>query len=176
LLVIGEFVVRFLAIHPFQDGNGRLSRALTAFLLLRAGYNYVPYASLESIIEENKEGSYLALRRTQGTLKADVPEYDSWLLFFVRALHTQKSRLEKKIEREQLLGGDLSELSLRILELTRQHGRIKSGELRVLRGETGLAAPWLRAVSAWVSALWFVFGGQGKAVGRESFPLTHATL
>ncbi|MGC4043119.1 MAG: Fic family protein [Armatimonas sp.] len=135
LLVIGEFVVRFLAIHPFQDGNGRLSRALTTLLLLRAGYSYVPYASLESVIEENKEGYYLALRRTQGTLKAEQPDYDSWLLFFVRVLHTQKSRLEKKMEREKLLEGDLPELSLRILELAREHGRIKSGELRLLTGE-----------------------------------------
>src|SRR5262245_58083254 len=53
LLIIGVFVVVFLAIHPFQDGNGRLSRILTTLLLLRAGYVYVPYASLESIIEEN---------------------------------------------------------------------------------------------------------------------------
>ncbi len=135
LLIIGEFVVRFLAIHPFQDGNGRLSRALTTLLLLRAGYSYVPYASLESVVEENKEGYYLALRRTQGTLKADRPDYDSWLLFFARALHTQKSRLEKKMEREKLLEGDLPELSLRILELARAHGRIKSSEVRVLTGE-----------------------------------------
>jgi Fic family protein len=59
------FVVRFLAIHPFQDGNGRLSRILTTLLLLRAGYAYVPYASLEHVIEENKDLYYKALRRTQ---------------------------------------------------------------------------------------------------------------
>jgi Fic family protein len=63
LLVIGVFILRFLAIHPFQDGNGRLSRALTALLLLRAGYEYVPYCSLEGIIEDNKDTYYLSLRR-----------------------------------------------------------------------------------------------------------------
>ncbi len=60
------FVVVFLAIHPFQDGNGRLSRVLTTLLLLRAGYAYVPYSSLESVIELSKDAYYLALRRTQG--------------------------------------------------------------------------------------------------------------
>ena len=65
LLVIGVFVVRFLAIHPFQDGNGRLSRALTTLLLLRMGYGYVPFSSLERIVEDSKDEYYLALRRAQ---------------------------------------------------------------------------------------------------------------
>ena len=62
LIAIGIFIVVFLEIHPFQDGNGRLSRVLTTLLLLRAGYAYVPYSSLESVIEQSKEGYYLALR------------------------------------------------------------------------------------------------------------------
>ena len=68
LLIVAIFVVVFLEIHPFQDGNGRLSRVLTTLLLLRVGYYYVPYSSLESVIERNKEGYYLALRQTQGTI------------------------------------------------------------------------------------------------------------
>jgi len=67
LLVIAIFTVHFLAIHPFQDGNGRLSRVLTTMLLLQSGYLYVPYSSLEAVIEINKEGYYLALRKTQST-------------------------------------------------------------------------------------------------------------
>lgn len=141
LLVIGAFVVRFLAIHPFQDGNGRLSRALTTLLLLRAGYAYMPYSSLESVIEENKESYYLALRRTQQSLRgraaapAAMPDWESWLLFFLRALHTQMSRLQRKIEREQLLEGALPELSLRILEMARERGRIKSSDVVKVTGE-----------------------------------------
>ncbi|OWZ24993.1 Fic family protein [Wolbachia endosymbiont of Wuchereria bancrofti] len=65
LLITIIFIVTFLAIHPFQDGNGRLSCILTTLLLLKLGYDYVPYSSLESIIESNKESYYLALRRTQ---------------------------------------------------------------------------------------------------------------
>jgi len=60
LLIIALFVVVFLEIHPFQDGNGRLSRALTTLLLLQAGYAYVPYSSLESVVEHNKEAYNLA--------------------------------------------------------------------------------------------------------------------
>lgn len=82
LLVIGAFAVSFLAIHPFQDGNGRLSRILTSLLLLRAGYGYVPYSSMESVIERNKEAYYLALRRTQTTLTDDKPDWLSWFRFF----------------------------------------------------------------------------------------------
>jgi Fic family protein len=84
LLVAAIFIVTFLAIHPFQDGNGRLSRILTTLLLLRVGYAYVPYASLERVIEENKDLYYKALRRTQTTLKSDTPDWEPWIGFFLR--------------------------------------------------------------------------------------------
>jgi Fic family protein len=73
LLVTAIFIVVFLEIHPFQDGNGRLSRLLTTLLLLRAGYSYVPYSSLESVIDHSKEGDYLTLRQTQETLASNNP-------------------------------------------------------------------------------------------------------
>jgi Fic family protein len=124
LLVIGIFVVVFLEIHPFQDGNGRLSRVLTTLLLLQAGYAHVPYSSLESVIEANKEGYYLALRQTQGTIRTDAPNWQPWLLFFLRSLAEQVRRLEKKIEREKIVLAALPELSLHIVEFAREHGRI----------------------------------------------------
>lgn len=101
LLVVGIFTVVFLAIHPFQDGNGRISRILTTLLLLKAGYAYVPYSSLESVIERNKEGYYLALRRTQGTLEQDAPDWLPWLSFFLRALKAQKDHLMVKMAESQ---------------------------------------------------------------------------
>ncbi len=55
LLVISIFVVVFLAVHPFQDENGRRSRILTTLLLLKAGYAYVLFSSLESVIAQQKE-------------------------------------------------------------------------------------------------------------------------
>jgi Fic family protein len=129
LLITAIFVVEFLAIHPFQDGNGRLSRVLTTYLLLKYGYAYAPYSSLEAVIEQSKEGYYLSLRQTQGTLKSDAPNWQPWVLFFLKALQKQKQRLETKLEREKLLMGQLPELSLRILELAKSRGRITIREI-----------------------------------------------
>lgn len=125
LLVIAVFVVVFLEIHPFQDGNGRLSRVLTTLLLLRAGYAYVPYSSLESVIEQSKDSYYLALRRTQKTTRSKKPDWQPWIMFFLRALQQHKSRLESKVEREKKILGQLPELSLRIYELTKERGQVK---------------------------------------------------
>ncbi|MDR2876145.1 MAG: Fic family protein, partial [Methylobacillus sp.] len=134
LLVIAIFTVVFLEIHPFQDGNGRLSRALTTLLLLQAGYAYVPYSSLESVVEANKEAYYLALRQTQGTIRADAPDWQPWLLFFLRSLAEQVRRLEKKIEREKIVLAALPTLSLQIVEFTREHGRITMADAIALTG------------------------------------------
>jgi Fic family protein len=128
LLLIGVFVVVFLAIHPFQDGNGRLSRILTTLLLLRAGYAYVPYSSLESVIEQSKEGYYLALRQTQGTIGGETPDWQPWLKFFLRAMHQQMRRLAVKVEREKLTLATLPELAMQILDYARQHGRVTIGD------------------------------------------------
>ncbi|MEM9400742.1 MAG: Fic family protein [Verrucomicrobiota bacterium] len=117
LLMIGMFIVWFLAIHPFQDGNGRLSRIITTFLLLRFGYAYAPYSSLESVIEENKSGYYTALRKTQQTLKSEQPDWETWLTFFLRCLARQKERLSRKIATEQEVLMDLSELATSIIAL-----------------------------------------------------------
>jgi Fic family protein len=124
LLLIGIWIVVFLEIHPFQDGNGRLSRVLTTLLLLRAGYNYVPYSSLESVIEASKDAYYMALRQTQGTIRTESPNWQPWLTFFLRSLAEQVRRLNKKIEREKLVLAPLPELSLKIVEFAREHGRI----------------------------------------------------
>ena len=134
LLAIGIFTVTFLAIHPFQDGNGRLSRILTTLLLLRCGYAYTPYSSLESIIENSKEGYYLALRQTQTTIRTDTPNWQPWLAFFLRALHQQMKRLEKKVEREHRVLAVLPELSLQILEYAREHGRVTMKDMVILTG------------------------------------------
>ena len=134
LIVIAIFIVTFLAIHPFQDGNGRLSRILTTLLLLRGEYEYVPYSSLESVIEKSKEQYYLSLRQTQGTIRTDAPDWQPWLAFFLRSLVAQKVRLEKKIERERLILGDLPKLSAQILELCRERGRVTVAEAAKVTG------------------------------------------
>lgn len=132
LLVIALFIVLFLAIHPFQDGNGRLSRLLTTLLMMKAGYLYVPYSSLESIIEANKESYYLALQKTQKSWLGGHPDWDPWLLFFLRCLQRQKKHLEIKIAKEKFLLEHLSPLSRQILELLKAHGRLKMSEIQAL--------------------------------------------
>ena len=134
LLLIGIWVVVFLEIHPFQDGNGRLSRVLTTLLLLQSGYAYVPYSSLESVIEQTKEAYYLALRQTQGSIRTDAPNWQPWLVFFLRALSQQVRRLERKVEREKLVLAKLPDLALQIVEFTREHGRITMSEAIRLTG------------------------------------------
>ena len=133
LLVIGVFVVRFLAVHSFQDGNGRLSRALTTLLLLRAGYAYVPYSSLERIVEDNKSGYYQALRRGQATLGKNESQLVDWISFFIDCLVRQKDVLVRKIERERIMA-PLAPLSEKILGMVREHGRVTVREAAAITG------------------------------------------
>lgn len=129
LLVIAVFTIVFLEIHPFQDGNGRLSRILTTLLLLQAGYIYVPYSSLESVIEHNKEGYYLALRQTQGTIRTEAPNWQPWITFFLRSLQQQKRMLASKVEQEKLVLAAMPELAVQILDYARDFGRVTMGDI-----------------------------------------------
>lgn len=134
LLITAVFVVVFLEIHPFQDGNGRLSRVLTTLLLLQAGYTYVPYSSLESVIENSKEGYYLALRQTQSTIRTEKPNWQPWLIFFLQALQQQKRRLAIKVEREQILIADMPKLAIQILDYARDQGRVTMRDMVNMTG------------------------------------------
>ncbi len=112
IIIIGNFLVEFLNIHPFTDGNGRLSRVLTNLMMLQAGYVYVPYVSHEKLIEDNKAEYYLALRKSQKTLKTENSNILPWLEFFFNVLLTQskqaiellsKENIEKLLSPKQLL-------------------------------------------------------------------------
>jgi Fic family protein len=163
LLAIGIFVVVFLAIHPFQDGNGRLSRVLTTLLLLHAGYLFVPYSSLESIIEASKEGYYLALRRTQGTIGTEAPDWAPWIEFFLKAMQRQVRHLNEKVKREQLLLAKLPELSVQILDHVRAHGRITVSDAVTVTGVSrNTLKPHFRALQ---ERGLLVLHGQGRGAG-----------
>lgn len=112
LVIIANFIVEFLAIHPFQDGNGRLARMLTNLLMLKAGYAYVPYISHEKLVEDNKANYYLALRKSQSTLTSPRANIDSWLEFFLNVSFEQarqaidllsRENIEKLVSPKQLL-------------------------------------------------------------------------
>jgi len=162
LLRIGVFIVRFLAVHPFQDGNGRLSRVMTTLLLLRAGYAYVPYSSLESVIEANKEAYYLALRQTQTTLRESEPEWHPWLLFFLKALKTQKDRLLSRLDMEQQALATLTPLARSISELLASQSRVSVASIVAA---TGASRNTVKAtLSRMLQAGLLVRHGSGRAV------------
>ncbi len=102
LLIIANFIVEFLAIHPFQDGNGRLSRILTNLLLLKHGYQYTPYVSHEKLIEDNKPEYYLALRKSQKTFKGEGEDIIPWLEFFFKILLKQSQIAIDLLSRENI--------------------------------------------------------------------------
>lgn len=133
LLLMAIFIVHFLAIHPFQDGNGRLSRILTTLLLMRSGYSYVPFSSLERIVEENKDRYYLSLRRAQSTLYTNNSKLNDWLLFFLGCLRKQISVLDSKVKTERMIA-ELPPLSQEIMKIIRQHGRARVRDIQIITG------------------------------------------
>lgn len=133
LFLLSIFIVNFLAIHPFQDGNGRLSRILTTLLLLKSGYSYAPFASLERVIEENKDQYYLALRGAQSTLYSDNSKLNHWILFFLASLRKQVTVLESKIETEKVIA-QLPPLSQEIVQIAEQHGKVTVRDVQRITG------------------------------------------
>lgn len=116
LLVIANFIFEFLAIHPFEDGNGRLSRALTNLFLLKENYSYIPYISLEEIIEDHQTEYYLALRVTQKNHKTKNEDITPWLNFFLNTLIEQTEKAKEIMESEKP-EKILSERQLKIYDL-----------------------------------------------------------
>lgn len=102
LLVVANFIVEFLNIHPFQDGNGRSSRILTNLLLLQVGYLYMPYVSHEKLVEDNKTEYYIALRRSQSAFKSKKENIYPWLEFFFNIFLEQSQMAIKLLSRENV--------------------------------------------------------------------------
>ncbi len=99
LIVCAAFVYEFVSIHPFQDGNGRLSRLLTTLLLLQKGYKWIQYVSFENEIENRKKDYYVSLRSCQ----AQRPNEDitDWIEFFLESLLNVQFKLEQKLALSQ---------------------------------------------------------------------------
>lgn len=130
IITIGVFVIHFLSIHPFTDGNGRLSRALTSMLMLQAGYDYMPYSSMESVIEASKDAYYRALHNTQKTIWTDKVNYEPWLTSFITSLVKQKRILENKINALQSATNDkLSATQAAILPLFTDDIALEMGQI-----------------------------------------------
>ena len=102
LLIISNFLIEFLKIHPFEDGNGRLSRILTNLLLLKQGYEYMPYISHEKLIEDNKLDYYMALRKSQKTIDSKKEDITQWLEFFLNILLKQSQMAIELLSTENI--------------------------------------------------------------------------
>lgn len=126
LLVIANFVLEFLAIHPFQDGNGRTSRVLTNFLMLKHGYDYMPYVSHEKLIEDNKDRYYLALNKSQKTKNNDITP---WLVFFLEMI-LEQSKLAVKLSDTGSIETLLSPKQSQVWHFVQEKGEVTPKEIR----------------------------------------------
>ena len=133
LIIVGNFLVEFLQIHPFQDGNGRLSRVLTNLLLLQEGYWYMPYVSHEKLVEDNKPEYYLALRKSQKNI---VPWLDFFLTIFLKQSEMaiellSKENIERLLTQKQLAVWDYLQ-------------KVESATPREISEQTKVAYPTVR--------------------------------
>lgn len=129
LLIIGNFVLEFLAIHPFQDGNGRTSRVLTNFLMLKSGYDYMPYVSHEKFVEDNKSDYYLALRKSQGNYKKRQSDIAPWMIFFLTIILKQ-AKMAIEINDSERIELFLSEKQLKVWQYFQGHEFVTSKDIR----------------------------------------------
>lgn len=129
LIVIGNFIYDFLSIHPFQDGNGRLSRLLTTLCLLQNDYAFIQYISFENHIEQNKKEYYEALMTGQKNRGAETERIDKWLLFFLESLKSLTQKLDQKYDVFKSKGGYLNERQKKIKDFIVSNQPIKVSDL-----------------------------------------------
>lgn len=142
LIVISNFLVEFLNIHPFQDGNGRLSRVLTNLLLIKEGYLYIPYISHEKLIEDNKPDYYLALRNSQKTFKTKKENILPWLDFFL-TVFLKQSQMAVNLLSQENLEKLFSAKQLVVWQYLQKMSETSPGEIAQ---ETGVARPTVNQV------------------------------
>ncbi|MFA6918136.1 MAG: Fic family protein [Candidatus Gracilibacteria bacterium] len=137
LIIIGNFIFEFLSIHPFQDGNGRASRILTNLLLLKNGYEYMPYISHEKLVEDNKNEYYISLNKSQKSWKTKNEDISPWLIFFLAILLEQTKRAINLLFSESI-EHLLSEKQLEVWNYIQEY---KTVTPRELQGKLKMPAP-----------------------------------
>ncbi len=140
LLIVANFLLEFLNIHPFQDGNGRLSRVLTNLLLLKEGYLYMPYISHEKLIEDNKPDYYIALRRSQKTIGTKQENITPWLDFFF-TIFLKQSQMAVELLSKEKIEKLLTKKQLAVWELLQRVEEASPGEIAK---QTKVAQPTVR--------------------------------
>ncbi len=160
LLVVANFVVEFLKIHPFLDGNGRMSRLLTNLLMLKAGYAYMPYVSHEKLVEDNKTEYYIALRRSQRSFKTADETVEAWTAFFLDVTESQATQAIALISGEAI-EKLLSPKQLLVWQYTQT---VDEATIQNITETTGVARPTVRQAVERLLALKRIERlGQGRA-------------
>lgn len=126
LILTAAFIVHFLAIHPFRDGNGRLSRLLTIWILHRFGYEWVQFASHEKVIEDNKERYYLSLRETQNSFNKTLVKYDPWVDFFCDMILQQTKIIDALLKKESPVSS-MNSNEIAVYEILKSNGDCNVG-------------------------------------------------
>ena len=167
LLVIAGFVLELLAIRPFVNGNGRVSRMLTNCLLLQCGYTFVPYASLEKVIADRWAEYYVALRQSQANAHLPHPDITAWLHAFLEAIRIQAREVRRLVE-EQPDTGLLSENQLGVLRLLEREGEVTN---RLVCSELAIPKDTAKQVLIRLHALNVIRRlGAGRAVRYRKAP------
>lgn len=120
------FVYDFLSIHPFQDGNGRLSRLLATLLLLRQSYSWIQYVSFEHEIESRKAEYYEVLMRCQRERPGE--DVYPWVTFFLNCLGNIQQQLMVKLQTNNSLS-EMSPREKKIYTFIESHPGCQSGEM-----------------------------------------------
>jgi len=167
LLVIAGFVLELLAIRPFVNGNGRVSRVLTNCLLLQCGYTFVPYASLERVIADRWADYYVALRQSQAHAHLPHPDITAWLHAFLDAIRIQAREVRRLVE-ERPDTRLLSENQLGVLRLLEREGEVTN---RLVCSELAMPKDTAKQVLGRLHALNVIRRlGAGRAVRYRKAP------
>ncbi len=129
MMVIATFVYEFLSIHPYQDGNGRLSRLLTTLLLLKQDYDFMQYSSMEIEIEKKKKEYYKALmsaQKNRGTKKEIINE---WVLFFLDTLISTINKLENRYSKIKNKGSYLNDRQKTLVQFIENNEPVKISDI-----------------------------------------------
>ncbi len=129
LIVTAVFVYEFLSIHPFADGNGRLSRLLTTLLLLRQKYYYIQYISFEHQLEKRKKEYYGALRAGQGLRGTEAENVNEWILYFLDCMEQMTITLQHKYNLLKSRGNYMNTRQLKVMQYIKRKGQVKINDL-----------------------------------------------
>ncbi len=131
LIIVANLVYEFLSIHPFQDGNGRLSRLLTTMLLLQNDYKFIQYVSFENLIEKTKKEYYQVLMEGQKNRNKQNENISGWTLYFLDKLRVLTQRLDTKYDVFKSKGGYLNERQKEIKEYLKENQPLKISDLAI---------------------------------------------